>query len=253
MFTNAEAYERFIGRWSRILAPFLVRFSGVTDNTRVLDVGCGTGALTAAILAAHPRCRVTGIDPSDAYIDYARGHLGTGNVELETGDAQKLRFPDAQFDASLALLVFNFIPDRGKALAEVRRVTRPGGSVSAAVWDYSDGMRMLRVFFDAAGELDPAAKAVDEKDMPLCKKGELGQLWRSGGLSRVEEKALEFEMAFPTFEDYWTPFLQGQGPAGRYVAGLDTAGRKALENRLRERLKAPITLLARAWAVRGYA
>lgn len=253
MFSNAESYERFIGRWSRTLAPLLVTFSGVVDNTRVLDVGCGTGALAAAILAAHPHCRVVGIDPSQEYVAYAKARDGQADAAFEIGDAQKLRFPDASFDGCASLLVFNFIPDPAKALAELRRVTRPGGPVAAAVWDYADGMRMLRVFFDAAKELNPAAEAADETHMPLCHRGELGQLWRSGGLQHVEEKALEFEMSFSSFDDYWKPFLEGQGPAGRYVASLDAPARTALENRLRERLKAPFKLPARAWAVRGSA
>ena len=250
MFTDPDAYERYVGRWSRRLAPLFVDFSRLVDGTRVLDVGCGTGALASAVLAAHPRCRVVGIDPSPGYVAYAKTHCNQ-NCEFETGDAQKLRFPDASFDGSVSLLVFNFIPDAAKALAEVRRVTRQGGPVTAAVWDYSDGMRMLRVFFDAAVELNPAAEAADEKHMPHSKQGELGQLWRSGGLQNVEEKGLEIEMIFRSFEDYWAPFLEGTGPAGRYVASLDAAQRKELENRLRERLQPPIRLPARAWAVRG--
>jgi ubiquinone/menaquinone biosynthesis C-methylase UbiE len=250
MFADADAYERYIGRWSRELAPLLVEFSRLADGTRVLDVGCGTGALAAAVLAAHPRCRVVGIDPSPEYVAYAKTHCSQ-NCEFEIGDAQKLRFPDAGFDASVSLLVFNFIPDPAKALDELRRVTRPGGPITAAVWDYSDGMRMLRVFFDAAVELNPAAEAIDEKHMPLSKQGDLGQLWRSEGLKDVAEKSLEFEMVFRSFDDYWAPFLGGTGPGGRYVASLDPAGRNKLENRLRERLQPPIRLPARAWAVRG--
>ena len=250
MFADADAYERYMGRWSRTLAPLLVNFSRLADGTRVLDVGCGTGALASAVLAGNPRCVVVGIDPSPGYVAYAKAHCSR-NCEFEIGDAQKLGFPDASFDACVSLLVFNFIPDPAKALAELRRVTRPGGPVAAAVWDYSDGMRMLRTFFDTAAELNPAAVAIDEKHMPLCRQGDLGQLWRSGGLRGVEEKSLDFEMRFQSFDDYWRPFLEGTGPAGRYVAGLDAAQRKALEDRLRQRLPAPIRLPARAWAVRG--
>jgi len=252
MFTDAESYEGYIGRWSRILAPLLVKFSGISDNMRVLDVGCGTGALTAAVLKAHPGCHVTGIDPASGYLAYAEAHRVPGS-RFEIGDAQKLRFPAAAFDTCLSLLVFNFIPDPAKALAELRRVTRPGGPIAAAVWDYSDGMRMLREFFDVAVKLNPAAEHVDEKHMPLCKRGELAQLWRSGGLREVDEKPLEFEMSFSSFEDYWKPFLAGQGPAGRYVASLDDPAKRELEQALRRRLQPPIKLLARAWAARGVA
>jgi SAM-dependent methyltransferase len=253
LFSDAAAYEGYIGRWSRKLAPQLVAFSGIADGGNVLDVGCGTGALTAAILDARPQCRVSGIDPASEYIAYARAHLHEKRAEFEVGDAQKMRFPAATFDAASSLLVFNFIPDPALALAETRRVTKPGGPISAAVWDYGGGMRMLRVFFDAAVAVNPAAEALDEKHMPLSQKGELGALWRKGGLRDVTETALEFEMRFQSFADYWSPFLAGQGPAGRYVASLDAQARQQLEDRLRATLPSPLVLPARAWAVRGLA
>lgn len=159
MFGDAEAYERFMGRWSSKLAPLLVDFANPADTGRVLDVGSGTGALAFAIARMKPHCQVLGIDPSAEYIGYA----GSRNrfpqrVKFEVGDAQQLRFSQAQFAGSLSLLVFNFIPDRKKALLEVMRVTKAGGTVSAAVWDYPEKMRMLRVFWDAAGEVDPSAR-----------------------------------------------------------------------------------------------
>src|SRR5262245_30922430 len=157
MFSEAEAYERFMGRWSRRLASPFLKFAGLKDGNRVLDVGSGTGALAFAVLHAGPASRVVGIDPSPAYVAHARMTAGSVNATFEEGDAQRLRFPDGSFDTALALLVINFIPDRAAAVREMARVTRPGGVVAAAVWDYGEGMEMLRVFWDEAGALAPAS------------------------------------------------------------------------------------------------
>src|SRR5262245_26580234 len=146
MFSGAEAYERFMGRWSRRLAPPFIKFAGLKDGDRVLDVGSGTGALALVVLQEAPAGRVVGIDPSPAYIAHARTRAGGGRATFEEGDARRLRFPDASFDTALALLVVNFIPDRTAAVREMARVTRPGGVVAAAVWDYGGGMEMLRAF-----------------------------------------------------------------------------------------------------------
>jgi ubiquinone/menaquinone biosynthesis C-methylase UbiE len=147
MFANAEAYERFMGRWSRLVAPVLVDFASVSDPGRFLDVGSGTGSLAFSIAQRHPHSHIVGIDPSKEYIEYARStNQYRDRVSFDIGDAQRLSFGDSTFDAALSLLVFNFIPEPMTELSEVRRVTRPGGSVSAAVWDYGEGMRMLRVF-----------------------------------------------------------------------------------------------------------
>jgi protein-L-isoaspartate O-methyltransferase len=168
MFSAADAYERFMGRWSRELAPLLVRFAGVRDGDAVLDVGSGTGALTAAVVAAAPSSRVIGIDSAAPYVEFARTRDPGDLVRFEVGDAQRLRFGDGGFDRTLSLLVLNFIPNRAKAL-----VTRPDGTVAAAVWDYGQGMQMLRVFWDEAIALNPALDARDERHMPLCRKGNL--------------------------------------------------------------------------------
>ena len=145
MFADAEAYERFMGRWSRLMAPLLVDFARLPAAGTILDVGSGTGSLAMAIAQRSPGYRVVGIDLSQQYVDYANARSHPDSVRFQLGDAQKLSFPDATFDASVSLLVFNFIPDAAKALAEIRRVTRPGGPIAAAVWDYGDGMRMLRI------------------------------------------------------------------------------------------------------------
>lgn len=256
MFSEAEAYERFMGRWSRPLAPPFLTFAGVKDGDRVLDVGSGTGSVALAVSAEAPAGRAVGIDPSPAYVAYARARAGGERVTFEEGDAQRLRFPDRSFDKSLALLVVNFIPDRAGAVREMARVTRPGGVVAAAVWDYGGGMEMLRAFWDEAVALDPAVGPKDERHMPLCRKGELAEFWTAHGLLDVREEPLTVPMTFSSFEDYWSPFLEGQGPAGAYVAALPEGPRRALEQRLRRRLLGeggdrPITLNARAWAVRG--
>jgi SAM-dependent methyltransferase len=247
-----------MGRWSRNLAPLLVRFAGVREGDTVLDVGSGTGALTAAIAKAVPSSRIVGIDPSAAYVAQARAQHATANISFEVGDAQQMRFEPATFDRTLSLLVVNFIPDASKALGEMKRVTRKKGTIAAAVWDYGDGMEMLRVFWDEAVALHPKQDGKDERHMPLCRPGELTALWKQHGLQDVVEEALTIETRFASFEDFWTPFLEKQGPAGAYAAGLAPADREALRARLKKRLLGdgpdkPITMHARAWAVRGTA
>lgn len=257
MFANAEAYERFMGRWSRLLAPRLVEFAGLQEGGRVLDVGSGTGSLASAIAERLGKAHVLGIDPSKEYVAYAVSKRRfPDRVSFEVGDAQHLRFPDATFDAAVSLLVFNFIPDRKRALVELRRVTKGGGRISAAVWDYGVGMRMLRVFWDAAVSIDPAAEKLDEKHMPLCRQGELAALWSDGGLRQIEEAPIDIETKFQTFADYWEPFLLGQGPAGAYARRLSHDKLDALRTDVKARLSVktenqPFVLPARVWAVRG--
>jgi SAM-dependent methyltransferase len=256
MFSAADGYERFMGRWSRELAPLLVAFAGVRDGDEVLDVGSGTGALTSAIASAAPSSRITGVDPAASYVAFAQARLSGERIHFELGDAQRLQFADGRFDRTLSLLVLNFIPDRPKALDEMIRTTRRGGIVAGAVWDYGAGMEMLRAFWDEVVALDPAADAHDERHMPLSRKGELGALWRAHRLQNVSEDALTIQTRFSSFDDYWLPFLEKQGPAGDYVATLASDRREQLRLRLRRRLLGdgpdrPIVLTARAWVVRG--
>jgi SAM-dependent methyltransferase len=257
MFGDAEAYERFMGRWSRLAAPLLVDFAGVPARGRVLDAGSGTGSLAFSIAERRPGASVVGIDPAKEYVAYANSrNRFAERVSFQVGDAQQLDFPDASFEGGLSLLVFNFIPDPLKALREMRRITKPGGRISAAVWDYGGGMRMLRAFWDAAVQVDSGAEKLDEKGMPLCRAGELAELWRRGGLEEVREQALEITMRFTSFADYWDPFLLGQGPAGAYVRGLDRDRLPVLRSEVKRRLSisaedAPVVIPARVWAARG--
>lgn len=256
LFSGPTAYERFMGRWSRELAPHLVRFAGVRDGEHVLDVGAGTGALTAAVAALAPDSRIAAIDPAAAYVAFLDASKPTDRVTTEVGDARHLRFADATFDRTLSLLAINFVADRAKAVAEMKRVTRRGGTVAAAVWDYGEGMEMLRVFWDEAIGVRPDNDDKDERHMPLCRRSELTALWREHGLEQVVEDGLTIETRFGSFDDYWGPFTEKQGPAGAYVGALTAAERDALRLRLRHRLLAdgpdrPFVLMARAWAVRG--
>jgi SAM-dependent methyltransferase len=251
MFSEGDSYERFMGRWSRRLAPLFVEFAQVGQGDRVLDVGSGTGALSLAA-SAVASVRVTGIERSADYVRYAQERADSDRTRFEVGDATALPFADNAFDRTLSMLVLNFVPEPAVALDQMMRVTRPGGVVAAAVWDYGDGMGMLRTFWDEAVALAPAAASRDERHMPLSTRGALAELWRIHGLRDVEEQPLTIDMAFPSFDDYWQPFLFGQGPAGVYVTSLPESDRHALQSRLRDRLgSSGFTLVGRAWAVRG--
>jgi len=251
MFAISDGYELYMGRWSRLLAPRYAAFAGVRDGERVLDVGTGTGAVAMTLAASLPRSEIVGIDPSAAFIAYAAQNAKSARLGFETGDAQNLRYGDASFDQTMALLVMNFIPDHDKAVAEMRRVTRKGGLVSACVWDYGDGMESLRIFWDEAVALEPSAAPKHERNMKLSRRGELGEVWRKAGFGDVAEQAIVVEQAFASFADYWGPFLKGVGPGGAYVASLSDERRGQLEARLRGRLKSSLLLKARAWCVKG--
>jgi SAM-dependent methyltransferase len=256
MFAASDAYEQFMGRWSRRLAREFVAFARVASPRSILDVGAGTGSLSLAVAAAFPAAQITGIDRSAAYIALARSRAPSDRVRFETGDATAIDHADASFDAALSMLVLNFVPEPARAIREMIRVTRPGGTVAAAVWDYSGGMEMLCAFWDEALTLDPAASRPDEHRLPLCRDGELPRAFVDAGLTGVERQTLTIELPFTSFDDYWMPFLGGQGPAGLYVRSLDHEMRERLAARLHARLlrganDGAFSLHARAWAAKG--
>jgi SAM-dependent methyltransferase len=256
LFTSADSYERFMGRWSRLLAPQFVEFAGIGDEQDVLDVGCGTGSLTQAILDAAPNARVSGIDPSPAFVAFATEHVP--GARFEVGDAQHLPYGAHVFDAALALLVFNFFDDPKKALLEMRRVTRPGGCIAAVLWDRVAGMPMLHMCWEAAEAIDPALRAATQEPQPMLDVDKMEALWTSADLREVKRSALTITMRFAAFDDFWLPFTQGQGPAGAFVRGLSPELHYKLQTELRSRIlkggdDGPFALDARAWAVRGLA
>ena len=249
-------YDRFMGQWSRLVAPAFVAWLDVPPGSSWLDVGSGTGAVLHAIAAHASPSRLAAVDPSDEFLAIAARGLPI-HADVRRGDAQDLPFAADEFDAVVSGLVLNFVPDPSAALAAKRRVCREGGAVAAYVWDYAEGMRFLRHFWDAATQLDPTAQALDEgrNRFPLCRPEPLAALFTDAGLSQVQTTAIEVERRFDSFDTYWQPFLGGQGPAGTYVTTLSEARRTALADELRRRLPnaadGSITLTARAWAVRG--
>lgn len=254
MFEVAEAYERQRGRSSKLLAPLFAGFAGVRGD--VLDVGCGTGALTFVVAKNSAVSKIVAIDLSEGFLAYARSKSDDPRISFEQGDAQSLPFPDASFDSSLALLVVYFIPDATKAAREMRRVTRPGGVVATAMWDNSGGNDLNQSLWEAALPLDP--KAPQDKDRPgsYGTAEELSSLWAAAGLVNIEVKNIAFPCGFSSFDDFWLPLTEGQGPAGAYLARLSDEHRAAVRERLRQNLfgnraDGPFTLQAKAWAVRG--
>jgi SAM-dependent methyltransferase len=252
----AEAYGPFMGRWSALVARKLVEWLAPQRGMRWLDVGCGTGALTQAILACAEPAEVIGIDPSDHYLAYARRQHVDRPARFTTGDAEALPVDDASQDAVVSGLVLNFVPSPARAAAEMRRVVRPGGTVAGYVWDYAGRMQLLRHFWDAAGALDPAARALDEAvRFPLCTVQRLRDLLVHAGLVEIDCRVFEVPTAFRNFDDLWSPFLGGQGPAPTYCGRLTEEQRAALRERLRTTLPdaadGTINLVARAFAVRG--
>jgi SAM-dependent methyltransferase len=251
-----DAYEPYVGRWSRPVAQGFLGWLTAPPGRRWLDVGCGTGALAETVLALAAPGEVVGIDPSPAYVAFARERVDDPRARFEVGDARALQEATATFDAVVSGLVLNFVPEPERAVAEMARVARPGGVVAAYVWDYAEGMQMIRHFWDAAGELDPGARELDEgRRFPFCKPEPLADLFRTAGLGEVEVRAIDVPTVFRDFDDYWSPFLGGQAPAPGYAMSLGEERRAALRERIRAGLPTNAQgehhLFARAWAVRG--
>jgi len=244
-----EAYDRFMGRYSHGLSAQLADLAGVSPAMHVLDVGCGPGALVGELVSRVGPHRVSAVDPSEPFVSAAR-HRYPG-VDLRVGVAEQLPFADHVFDAALAQLVVHFMQDPTVGLAEMARVTRPGGVVAACVWDHASHHGPLGVFWQAARELDPLVH--DESALAGVREGDLARLFENTGqLQRIEEATLVVRVEHPTFDEWWEPFERGVGPAGAYVAGLDKRDREALRERCHTALTTePFTTTARAWAARG--
>ncbi len=255
----ADAYERYIGRWSEPVARAFVEWLSLPEDLRWLDVGCGTGALSRAIAAGVAPRIVHGVDRSDGFIEGARQRADTVGVQRFTvGEALDLPVDDATFDVAVSGLVLNFLPDPARAVSELRRSVEDGGTVALYVWDYTEGMQLIRYFWDAAIALDPAALALDEGPrFPICQPDALEELFRRSGLQQVETASIVVPTRFEDFDDYWRPFLGGQGPAPAYAMSLGEIERDALRDRLCAALPTSadgsIALSARAFAARGTA
>ena len=258
VWASGEAYEPYVGRWSRPVAREFLAWLAAPEGGRWLDVGCGTGALTEAILAAASPGLVQAVDASVSYALFARSRVRDRRARFLVADARSLPLGANSSDTVVSGLALNFIPQPDAALAEMARVVRKGGMVAAYVWDYAGRMQLMRHFWDAAAALDSRAMELDEgRRFPLCDPAALTALFRRAGYRNVESTAIEVPTRFRDFEDYWTPFLGGQGPAPGYATSLSDERRAALRERIHAALPieddGSIHLVARAWAVRGLA
>lgn len=244
----AEAYDAFMGRYSRPLSPQLVALAGVSPGQRALDVGCGTGALTETLSTLLGPAGVAAVDPSSSFVAAVRDRLP--GVEVHQAAADRLPFGDAVFDATLAQLVVHFMEDPVAGLAEMRRVTRPGGVVAASVWDHAGSRGPLHLFWEAARSVDPDVE--DESLLPGTREGHLAELLAAAGLHDVAPAALSVRLEHPTFDSWWEPFTRGVGPAGAYLARLDGDARTAVRDAARRMVATePFTVSALAWAATG--
>lgn len=250
-------YDPYIGRWSRLVAREFLSWLGLPVGLSWIDVGTGTGSLCRTVLETVAPRRIVGVDASTDYVQYARERISSANAFFDVCDARDLPFEDSSFDAAISGLVLNFVPEPDLAVREMTRVVRKGGTLGAYVWDYAGEMQLIRHFWEAAAELDPAASELDEgARFEISRPDHFGRLFRSSGSLRiVQVRAIDVPTVFRDFDDYWEPFLGGQGPAPHYLTSLTEERRVALRDLLRLRLpNAPdgsISLKARAWAVRA--
>lgn len=255
-WASGDLYEGYMGRWSRLVAREFLNWLAIPAGNQWLDVGCGTGVLSQTILQLAQPAQIKGIDRSEGFVNFARERIQDSRVWFEVGDAETLTDAPETFDAVVSGLVLNFIPHPERAFAEIMRVTRPGGVVAVYVWDYAERMQLIRHFFDAAIALDSSAAEHDEGPrFPICRPDALGELFEFSGLRNVEVRPIEVPTIFRDFDDYWSPFLAGQGPAPSYAMSLSEEGRALLRERIRAGLPfnsdGSISLTARAWAARG--
>jgi SAM-dependent methyltransferase len=246
----AELYDQFIGRYSVQLSPQLADLAGVRDGQRVIDVGCGPGALTAELVRRLGPGRVAAVDPSTPFVAAARAR--NPGVDIQQAAADHLPFPDAAFDAALAQLVVHFMADPVAGLAEMARVTRPNGVVAACVWDHAGDEGPLSLFWRAARDLDPEVD--DESQLAGVREGHLAELFQAAGLREIEDAIVSASVEYQGFDEWWDPFTEGVGPAGSHVASLDAKGRADLREHCRSLLPdGAFAINARAWAARGIA
>lgn len=256
VWASGDSYEPYVGRWSRLIAREFIRWLSIPENSQWLDAGCGTGALSQTILEmANPR-KLKGIDRSESYVEFSRTNVNDPRAEFEVANAQTLPFGRGTFDVAVSGLVLNFVPQPNQMIAELERVVCKGGIVALYVWDYAGKMQMLRHLWNAVTALDPAARDLDEgKRFPICNPDSLKNLFQNTGLLRVEVHPIDVSTTFKDFDDYWMPFLGGQGPAPGYVMSLNEEQRARLRQRIYNSLPfaldGSIPLTARAWAVRG--
>lgn len=253
-----DDYERYVGRWSRLVARDFLTWLDVPLESDWLDVGCGTGALTQTILQQSRPRTVKGVDPSAGFVAHAAAHVADSRASFEVGDAQALPVATASFDAAVSGLVLNFVPRPALAVKEMARAVRPRSVVAAYLWDYAGAMQLMRYFWDAAVSLDRAALELDEgRRFPICQPAPLNELFTGAGVTDVEVQPIDVPTRFRDFDDYWTPFLGGQGPAPGYAMSLSEERRGALRDEIHRRLPVAkdgsIDLAARAWAVRARA
>ena len=246
----AESYDRFMGRYSVLLAPQLADLAGVRHGQRVIDVGCGPGALTAELVGRLGASAVAAVDPSEPFVDAARTR--NPGVDVRRAAAEQMPFVDGWFDAALAQLAVHFMADPVAGLTEMARVTRRDGVVAACVWDHAGGQGPLSSFWQAARELDPDVE--DESQLAGAREGHLAELFDAAGLREIERTALSADLEHPSFEEWWDPFTHGVGPAGAYVTGISPERQAVLRETCRAMLPAgSFVLTARAWAARGLA
>jgi SAM-dependent methyltransferase len=255
-WAQGDPYEAYVGRWSRAVAREFLRSLRVPERREWLDVGCGTGALAQTIVERAAPAAVVGVDRSEGFVANARRRVGDPRARFEVGDAQALPIASGAFDAVVSGLVLNFVPEPPRMLAEMARATREGGTVALYVWDYAGAMEIMRRFWDAAKAIDPAAAALDEgARFPMCAPAPLATLFRDAGLAEIATFAIDVPTEFRDFDDYWSPFLGGQGPAPGYAVSLPEERRDELRERIRARMPlgadGSIRLMARAWSARG--
>lgn len=256
-WTDGDAYEMYVGRWSRQTGKSFLSWIDAPHRSRWVDLGCGTGALTSRILQDCDPVSVVGVEPSEGFLALARrANTDDDRASFVQGTGESIPVADGSVDVAVSGLVLNFIPEKLAAIAELKRAVRDGGTVAAYVWDYSGHVQFMRYFWDAATALDPSASDNDEGvRFPVCRPAPLAALFSEAGLTEVSTAPIDIVTPFADFDDYWSPFLSGVGPAPGYCASLDDTARQALKDRLIETLPTDpdgmILLAARAWAVRG--